>query len=215
MIPLLFSACTEDDDAGVALSSIGHEYFPLSINQESIFQVDSIKYDDFTGRTDTFRHQRRELVEELIVDEENREAFNVGVYTRANDTSNWGKVKLIRKTRTNRRLEVLEDNVVRIDLVFPISNGVEWNPNALNANTEGEYTFGDVNFSFTLDGVIYDSTITVEQVDEENLIERMFAEEKYASGRGLIYRRSIDVRTTVSGEIESGYDVSIRLISFK
>lgn len=216
LFALLFSACSEDDEGTNMQLSTGQEYYPIYIGQESVFQIDSIQYDDFTGRVDTLRHQRRELVEEQLTDGENRLAYNVGVYTRANDTSNWRKVKVIRRTLTDRRLEVLEENVVRIDLVFPVADGVEWNPNALNANNEEEYVYANVNMPFQLNGSNYDSTITVQQEDRENLIERMFAEEKYARGMGLIYRRSIDVRTDfMSGEIESGFDVRIRLISFR
>jgi hypothetical protein len=55
----------------------------------------------------------------------------------------------------------------------------------------------------------------VKQADEENLIEKRFAEEKYAPNLGLIFRRDLNIRTSFNGEILSGYDCRWLLMDSK
>ena len=120
LFTLFFVACKSDDDGSI-FEFIGYQYLPLSIGQESIYQVDSIKYDDFTGTVDTIRFQRRELVVDTFIDGEQRIAYQVDVFHRNNDTSDWRRIKSTTKTRTPIRYEQFEDNLTTISLVFPIS----------------------------------------------------------------------------------------------
>lgn len=211
---LVFSqACKTDDDADLKL--VGSEYYPLTLNQESIFEIDSILYNDFTGRVDTIRLQRRELVERKNLDQEMREAFIIGIYERAAASLPWIKIREIRKVKTAIRLEITENNLVLLPLVFPITNDKTWNVNSLNTENKVEYAYDKAHQSFSLNMMLYDSTVTVNQMDEENLIERKFSEEIYAINRGLIQRTVIDLETKVNGEIVKGFEANTRLLSFK
>ena len=105
--------------------------------------------------------------------------------------------------------------MVKISLVFPIGLNRRWNANALNIEEEQSYRYTKTHESLTLGALGFDSTITVSQRNEENLIERISTEEKYATQVGLIYRKDIDLRTLLNGEISSGYEATITLIESK
>lgn len=212
-LALLTVACREDDTAPVQ-EFTGLQYLPLTVGQESIYQVDSVLYNEFTGRVDTIRLQLREKVAYSIIDAEQRTAFTIGIYQRANDTLAWRLIREIRKTRTEKRYELLDNNQTTVPLIFPISLGKEWDVNSLNTSNAVEYSYQSVNESLQINEVKYDSTLTVLQLDEENLIERRFAEEKYAIGFGLILRKDINVRTDFNNKIISGYDATVKLIDF-
>lgn len=211
---LLFAACSDDDDT-LEAQFVGHQYLPLTVGAEHVYQVDSIRYDEFTKRSDTLRFQQRELIKSSFIDGENREAYLIQVFQREDESTAWNLVKTISKTRTTIRYERFEDNIKIIPLVFPISEGKDWNANGLSILNEANFRYKSVNLPLSIDGNTYDSTLTVIQEDEENLIERKFAEEKYAVNVGLIHRKDIDIVTDLEGKILRGYDATIRLISYK
>ena len=100
-------------------------------------------------------------------------------------------------------------------LVFPIIIGKRWNTNVLNTNSDKDYEYTAVNEPFSNGDLQYDSTISVLQFEEENLIQQILEREIHASGVGLIYREHKDLETNFSGDIRSGFYSEMRLISFK
>lgn len=210
---IFFSSC-ENDDGGRSTSFIGYQYLPLNSNQESIYQVDSIKYDDFTGLVDTISFQRREVIGEKSTDDNGRVTYVVNVYERISESSQWRQVKAITKTLTTIRYEYFEDNLTVIPLVFPIGVNVNWDGNLLNTNLEETFRYRNLHQVFQLDTVRYDSTITILQREEENRIQRISTEEKYATNIGLIYRKDVELKTDLDGRVESGYEASLKLIQF-
>ena len=215
LVSLLLNSCSDDENDTPATVFFGYDYLPLQIGQESTYSIDSVLYDEFTGRVDTARLQLKEMVKSSFKDAENREAFLVDIYRRENDTLPWNFVKVVAKTRTSVRYELLEDNLITVPLIFPVGENKSWDANRLNVEDEQTYNYESVHASFELNGERYDSTITIEQIDNENLIEKMFAEEKYALHFGLIYRKDINIETELNGNIRNGYEATVRLIEFK
>ena len=76
---LVFIAACEDDDES-SKEFIGYQYLPLELGQENTYQVDSIKYDDFTNTIDTIQFQRREVVDGTFVDGEGRLNYIVNIF---------------------------------------------------------------------------------------------------------------------------------------
>lgn len=213
LFSLLIISC-EDDDA-TSTVDFAYDYQPLSIGQESIFQVDSILYDDFSNTIDTLSFQRREFIASSFTNAEGVEVFRVEVSLRLADTLNWSIQKVITKQRDKFRYELFDDNIRTIPLVFPPVEDQSWDANLLNTKDEEDYQYVNVNVPFVLaDSVPYESTLAVLQRSEENLIEVIATAERYARGVGLIYRRDVDLETELNGDIKSGYDVSLTLIAF-
>jgi hypothetical protein len=78
-------------------------------------------------------------------------------------------------------------------LVFPIIEGKTWSGNKqIAAIDENEYlkdwvyVYQNVDKPFTIGAETFDSTLLVLQVDDENLIEKKYAYERYAKGVGMI-----------------------------
>ncbi len=210
-ITILFS-CSDDGDTILSKSSLGFEYIPLKLGSEMIYQFDSIAYDEFTGGIDTVQFFVKETIEEEFIDIENNPSFLVGVYQRNSDTNQWVKKYNISKKLVGRKFEILENNQIRIPLVFPLGENVIWDPNALNANPEEVYSYKEIHKRSTVNGTTYDSVLVVDQKDELNLIERYLEEEKYAAQIGLIQKRKLALQTELNGTIRNGYDVRINLI---
>ncbi|MEQ8908582.1 MAG: hypothetical protein RIC95_05290 [Vicingaceae bacterium] len=206
-------ACQKEDEGEEVEVFFGYQYAPLAVGQERVFQIDSIVFDDFTGLSDTFSLQRREVIEANITTLDGKPAFRTQLFRRSNDTSNWILVKVFEQLRSDIRFEQRIDNFPVIQLVFPLRELSSWNANALNTAQEEVYRYDDLHESFQLDSVSYDSTITVIQREEVNLIQETYTEEKYASGLGMVYRYDEDLNLDIqSGEITSGYKATLKMI---
>ena len=211
----LLSACSEDEGLGDVSIFVGKEYVSLKVGQEAIYQIDSTLYNEFSGRINIVSLQQREYIARTEMDAENRETFIVEIHTRTADTLPWRLNRITRRTLTDYRYEVLDNNVITVPLVFPIILDKKWNTNVLNASIAKEYEYNSVNEVFVMDSLQYDSTVSVLQFEEENLIENLFEKEFYAAHVGLIFREHNEIETELNGDIRSGFKSEMRLISFK
>ena len=150
----------------------------------------------------------------MEIDGGNRETFIVEIYTRAADTLPWRINRITKRTLTDYRLEVLDNNLATVPLVFPIALRKRFNSNVLNTRAEKDYVYTSVNEPFSNGNLQYDSTISILQFEEENLIEQILEVETHATGVGLILRQHKDVETEFNGDIRSGFESEMRLISF-
>jgi hypothetical protein len=214
IIALVFSlACSDDESSEVNTSILGYQYQPLSIGQELIYQVDSIAYDDFTGTVDTLSYKLKEVTEEVLLSLEGNKEYLISIYKRSSDTINWTKQRVIKKSIVGTRFEKLDNNLLTIPLVFPISEEVSWDVNSLNTEDVIFYSYESFHKTGMYNNIEYDSVLLVNQLDEENLIEKLFSQEVYAAGVGMIEKQDIAINTNLDGTIKNGYDVSIKLIS--
>lgn len=213
---LVFVACNDDDDETPQNQTLlGENYFPISIGQVKIFQVDSILYDDFNNSVDTLSFQRKEEVIETFIDEAERLNYITTLSFRADSSSNWTVIKNFTQVKLRQRVEVMEDNIITVPLIFPFAENKRWDANAFNDLDEQIYSYKEMFKTYQVKQQVFDSVVTIAQIDTENLIQRIFAEEKYAPNYGLLFRKAINVETEVSGEIRSGYDVSISLVEIQ
>ena len=79
-------------------------------------------------------------------------------------------------------------------LRFPLIEGNVWNGNLYNNLAAQDFSLTTLNSSSILNGMNFDSTLTVLQSDYEDLLEKSFAIEQYAVGAGLIYKESICIK---------------------
>lgn len=207
-------ACGEDDETQPEVF-VGYNYAPLEIGQEAVYFIDSLIYDEFTPLPIRKSFYRQEVVTDTIIDGEGRIAFNIEVNERTADSLDWKFVKFIRKTRTESKLEKLEENIPTVELIFPIKEGEVWNRNVLNTLESVEVNYELTNLPYQSAELNYDSTVTLNIRKEENLIERIETSEVYALNTGIILRSDMDLITDLDGNVRDGYEMSATLVSFK
>ncbi|MFM7079528.1 MAG: hypothetical protein ACKOYC_07025, partial [Bacteroidota bacterium] len=86
------------------------------------------------------------------------------------------------------RFEKNEENNTFVKLRFPITLGLEWNGNLFNGAQEKTYTYTAIHQPYSINGFNLDSTVTVLHDDYEDLLEKRFELERYATGVGLVYK---------------------------
>lgn len=188
------------------------EYFPDKAGQFIIYDVDSIVHNDFTGKVDSFRFQLKELVESIYTDNQGRPTQRIERYKRKNANFEWTLTDVWWANRTSTGAEKVEENVRFIKLIFPVAKDGSWNGNAQNTLGNWDYTYSavhtPVNFFSLSSNLSFDSTVTVVQKNDENLIQKKFYTEIYAKKVGLIFKQIIDVE---SQNVASGKPIMERI----
>jgi hypothetical protein len=183
------------------------DFFPLTIGKQVVYDVDSIIWDDFDCTKDTNHYQMRWTIADTFRDNQSRLSYVINTDIRTQDSLPWNVHHVIAVTPTAASLEYLEDNLRFIKLIFPVENNRTWKGNSLISLTDENqifsdwmYTYENLNEPFDNDMEVFDSTITIQAVDEtindpESLPDaygsKTFSKEVYGKGVGLVYREYI------------------------
>lgn len=169
------------------------------------YKVDSTWQDDPAGPIGSVESHYflRDLNESSFIDEENRPAIRVERYSKYSPFGEWSIKDVWFRTRTVKVAEQNEENVVFIKHNFPVRAGKKWNGNSKNTLESlqemynqitvpevWEYQYTNVDEPYTINGLTFDSTITVIQIDRPVSVGLdLFSKEVYAKNVGLIHKQ--------------------------
>jgi hypothetical protein len=213
---LFLSSCyLEDDD----LPFIGYKYYPTELGKYVEYQVDSVWQDDPIGPIGSAESHYflRELNESTFVDEEGRPAIRVERYWKQNALAEFSDIKDVwHRTRTSKIAEQNEENIVFIKHNFPVKAGKNWDGNSRNTLESlqlayhqttlpevWDYEYINVHEPYTINGFVFDSTVTVLQMDRAAFFGlNVFAREVYAKDIGLVHKQLniMDIQPPTSGD---------------
>ena len=200
-IILAMTACKKDDPTDPYL---GYQYFPNDSGVWVQYIVDSIAYDDQFGN-DTFEFQLLERIESKFVDNEGRDAQRIERLKRNSDTANWRIEDVWFANLTANTAEKVEENVRFVKLNFPLKLNKTWDGNNFNTEDAQNYEIAALNEPYTINGMSFDSTVTVLQKDFITVVNEDYAFEVYAKNVGLVHKKytstELDPNT---GEIQFG-----------
>lgn len=175
-----------------------YDYFPLQVGHYVAYQVDSVtyNYDLVNYKRDTATFQVKELVADTFYDNLNQLNYRVELYRRADSTQPWVIWKVWSALSTITNAQKNEDEIRFVKLVFPPAENKEWNGNLYVPKTEPyklfenwEYTYTQVHKPYTAGSLSFDSTVTVEAVDFETVIEKRLRKEVYAKNVGMVFQQ--------------------------
>ncbi len=221
LIIIVFNSCRKETE--IKQVDIGYKYFPLVAGNYIIYKVDSFYYNDFTFSIDTFNFDLKEKVTEIFKDNENRPTARIERFYRIDNTKEWTIKDVWYSNVTSSTAEKTEENQRFVKLIFPLTANAEWNGNRFNNLGSQEYKVTEINKPKLLNGISFDSTLTVLQMADSNLLEKKYAYEVYAKNVGLIYKRYIDIQdkdsvinfnVPLSERANSGVDYSYRIVEF-
>jgi len=207
-------ACKKDPAPPV---DVGYDYFPTDVGTWVIYDVDSIVYDDFNNSIYTYEYQIYERIESTFTDGEGRETQRIERYKRDSTNGAWIIKDVWFANRTNTTAEKVEENVRFIKLTFPARSGNTWDGNASNTIEEWEYRITEYDVAKSINGVYFDSCLTVLQKDYPTAISKEYYLEIYAKHVGLIYKKSINLEISsgnVLDSLDKGFDYTIQVNSY-
>lgn len=188
---------------------LGKEYFPLIIGKHVVYTVDSFLYNDFTKKIDSFHYEIKNEIDDTFRDNENRLSYHITQYKRYTQQQPWLESQTFYITPTAFNVEVVENNLRFIKLVFPVRLNTRWNGNVYIPSSNvpelqwlsgWDYRYVNINESYNNGFLYFDNTVTVNQAnnyagdstDANKYSQRTFSREMYAKNIGLIQREIVN-----------------------
>jgi hypothetical protein len=200
---LLLSACAKDEADSYQAAELQLDYFPLFIGKYAVYEVDSTIYDP--NGSETVYHTRtffKEVVSDTLTGLQGETIYRIERYERKADTLPWVITKVLSASLEDNRAVVTEDNLRFVSLVFPPRENTAWNGLAYIdpeqvVEVAGEslvmfkgwdYRIQEAGGPDSIGGLFFPEVLTVQEADDENLIELRRSFSHYARRTGLIYR---------------------------
>jgi hypothetical protein len=181
----------------------GYSFFQIEQGHYIAYDVDSIVFDIPSGIQDTFHYQVKEYIDSMFTDLEGRPTARIERSYRNTNVDPWVLKKIWVANRTQTTAEKVEENVRFIKMVFPVNAEVEWNGNVQNTFSTWNYHYEDIDAMMNVGSLTFPRTVTVNQRNVSNLIQREFAEEIYAYDVGMVYKQLDTLKYTLSGGIQT------------
>jgi hypothetical protein len=198
-----------------------YSYYPLDSGHYVIYNVDSIQY-NYNGvqTNDTIVYQEMQIIGDTFYDNQNRVNYYVDNYRRSDSTQSWSFDRRWYAYRSTSppNLQLVEDDLRFIKLVFPPTANESWNGNIYippgNINVPGDqytvfdnwnYLYENTDTTFNINNLTLNNSIIVSEVNSANLISETIRTEAYAPNVGLIYQQW-DALTAGTGSIVTNWD---------
>ena len=190
------------------------KYFPIELNQEKEFLVTNINHSSF-GK-DTVTYYLKEVISEKFLNLEGDSAYRIERFWKTDSMDNYEIKDIWVANKSLNFAQLVEENIRFTKLIFPFDVNVVWDGNAFNNQQFQEYRIESINIPYNVNGLSFDSSITVIQNYKSNLLEYENSKEIYVIGVGLVYKEDIEVliNSADSNDFSQGYEFYQELIEF-
>lgn len=174
------------------LIDLGYEYYPNNEDYYRLYEVKDIIYNDFAQTIDTITYEVVEVFTNTFNDLEGRESRELHRYEKRNGT-NWVLKDVWTSTKTQTRVEQVEENQRVVKLTFPVRAGNEWNGYAFADLPDEDFEVLSLKSDTVVNGISINEFIEVLNYEDENILERRIKKEKYGKTLGLIHLYLVDL----------------------
>ena len=212
-IILLSTGCRDKVDPPY----FGFEYYGWQEGKFVTYEVFDIFHDaDLSPSSDTNHYILKTVVGETIIDNEGREANKLYRYSYDYETGELLDLRVWNGILADSRGELVEENQRIIRMVFAITREKTWNINAFNTKEEDEAHYKDIHSEKTINGIHFDSTVTVEYEDFFSLIDDIKRYDVYAKDVGLVKRsyKDLVIQNFDTLDIQYGTELYYNLIDY-
>lgn len=188
-----------------------YSYYPLDSGSTVEYEVDSIRYSFLNPgvQIDTIHYYIKEVVGDTFTDDIGQLNYRIWRYRKDSANAPWHVDRAWSLLTTTTNLQKNEDGLRYIKLTFPPRPNKSWNgnlyidalyddplsPSGFEYLLGWEYEYTAVDQGTTINGFVFDSTLTVLQADDENLLEKTYSVEVYAKGVGLVSKELMFLTT--------------------
>lgn len=231
---MVFSISCNEKLAEVS-SPLTADFYPMQTGKYIIYNVDSIIYNE-TIADDSTHWQIREQIMDTFYDLDSILNFRIERSRRADALSAWQVLDVWSVRNKNGNIERDENDLRFVKLAEPVVVNSNWDGTAYLGNLfdlpyyrecdrldfleNWEYTYTTTDSSATINGLQFDSIVTVKQQGADNLIEQNYAIELYARGVGLIKKEFFHYTSQNTNDIpweekaECGYKYTMEIVEY-
>jgi len=216
---LLALACCKKDKNQNFTVNYQYNYYPIDSGHYIVYNVDSVSfyYDGINYNRDTVHYQMKAMFGDTIHDLLDSVNFLISYYTRPDSNSAWTGPYVTYGLRTLTNMQIVENDIRFIKLVFPPSLNEAWNGN-LYVPTTGAYTtflnwnyyYENVDTSVVIYGQTYNNALIASEVNSIDQLQKNVRTEIYAQNVGLIYQEweSLNKENGNGGNLNLGWDTA-------
>ena len=220
LLASIFSSCGDEEVVLDPLKT-GQAYYPMEVGTYWVYNVTETTYRNNVPTKANF--QTRELVKGVSKDQAGKEWFTIEVSKRLTANDSWLVMGTKTISKTVNDIQLQENNRTTVLMIFPVTEGKEWNPNAYNKDynfedepqNQSRYVYQNVGGSFEKSSKTYPNTVKVskELSPADDLINEVEIYEIFAAELGPVYRYTkdrynCDASSGTTCEVGSGYILS-------
>ncbi|HBS87238.1 MAG: hypothetical protein A2W91_03390 [Bacteroidetes bacterium GWF2_38_335] len=190
---LIFNSCKEKDNTD--FPAIDYSYFPVDTGKWAVYQVEEITIDSAISLYDTVRYQIKEVYESYFPDNENRRTVRIERFIREEAGDPWEMKDVWAANLIPSSAQIVEENYRYMKIAFPANINETWNGNLYNIFDPETYEITSIDEPYSINGLNFDSVLTVTQLLDSTLIYKYHKEEKYAKNIGLISKIDLNIES--------------------
>lgn len=212
LISTVLISCKETNEIQPA------EFYPLTTNVKRVYKVTENRYAINAPVTRSTYYIQEQIID--LKTTANTTDFLISRNLGNQPSGEFQTVSVIKGQRTFNILTLKEENIDYVKLVFPVSDGLVFNPNKYNTLPEAKSKCQLSSEKFNLGKLSADLLLTVVEKNDTSLIDRKLKYARYANGLGLVEFREKDLEYCQAtpecigkGIIASGKDIKYELVS--
>lgn len=212
VLVLVIFSCKKDEEP----FNFHYEYFPLQQGHFVVYEVDEIIIDDALGQDDTLHYYIKTKIGDTITDNQGRVARRYERYFRDSLNQPWELRDIWTAIIDLGRAELVEENQRVIKLVFAPDKFKEWNCNAYNTLDPLDCYYDNIHEADNMNGLSFESTVTVEQEDFQSLVDYRRKYEQYAEGVGMYHKfyKHLRIANGNPTNVVKGHEIYMRIIEY-
>lgn len=183
---LAFFSCGKDEQLEPA--DLNYDYYPLSAGNSWTYKIDSVVYDDFNQRIDTFSFLQKEQIESIWTSTFQDTSYRLQYFQKENDSDLWDLKRVGQLVFNKKSLLKIDNNLAEMILIFPIREDESWNENAMNTKPRKTVNYTNIDKPFSANGTSYPKTATVAFNFFDTILTNYTERSIYAQNFGLIFQ---------------------------
>jgi len=214
---ILFASSCKKEPAPAVISSFHYGFYPIKEGSFWIYQVTEIIHDENAAIPhDTISYQLKTEIGDTLIDNEGRIVNRFNRYKRSNSFASWVISDVWTTVLANNRAELVEENIRRVVLRFPVKTATIWDPNQFNFLPSLQAYYEDLHEPFSLGAIQSDSTVHVISAKELTLVSYQNQYEVYAKQIGLVkkYYKDLQISNFDTLDVSQGKELYFSLLEF-
>lgn len=203
-------ACKKDNKA----PNFYFDYYPVEKGHYVTYAVREVYVDN--GMHDTTEYFLKAQIGDTFTDNEGRIANRYNRYVSQSLNGPWVLKDIWTVILNGNKVELIEENQRTIKLVLAPDIYKDWNCNAYNISEPLDCYYRDIHKSASMNGFDFDSTVTVEQDDNLNMVVFSRKYEQYAKGIGMYhkYYKDYTIQNFDTVNVVKGNEIIMKLVDY-
>lgn len=215
VVGVAFVSC--EKSTKVEASNLYKSYYDTTQGRYIEYRVLEINHDEIAqNQHDTLNYFLRVQIEDTIIDNLGRVNRKYVRYKKMISNDPWQISDVWMTIIDGVNAELVEENQRIVKLKFPVNEFTNWNANIFNLDEKLDCYYENLHQSRSINGLYFDSTVTVNQGFVRNFLRYFKKNEVYANGIGMIskYYKDLNISNFDTLQIDSGKEIYMEVINF-